>query len=111
MYTSRLFTLFVTIAFMAVIALTIHKALATSAVVQADRTYDQIVPVTGSTFKAQSVPDAAAQGVTDYVRAHSNLSVQAVPEAVVQSVTDYIRLHSDLSLREYNLGERYGVLP
>lgn len=111
MYTSRLFTLFMAIALMAVIALTIHEALATSAVVQADRKYDQIVPVTGSTFKAQSVPDAAAQGVIDYIGAHSNPSVQAVPEAAVQSVTDYIRLHSDLSLREYDLGERYGDLP
>jgi len=62
--------------------------------------------------KAQSVPEAGAQGVADYIRAHSNSSAQVVPDASVQSVADYIRLHSnDLSFREYQLGERYGVMP
>jgi hypothetical protein len=95
-----------------------------------------IMPNTGgSLFTAQSVPEAGAQGVADYIRAHSSPSAQAVldastqgvatylkahsspstqavPETEVQSVADYIRLHSDdLSLREVQLGERYGVLP
>ena len=81
-----------------------------------------IIPNTGaSLFTAQSVPEAGAQGVADYIRAHSNPSAQAVPETGMQSVMDYIRLHSnDLSLREYTqeqafreywLGERYGVTP
>ena len=71
-----------------------------------------IIPNTGSHFKAQSVPEAGVQSVTDYLRVHSNPSAQAVPDASVQSVMNYIRLHSnDLSLREYELGERYGVTP
>ena len=72
-----------------------------------------IIPETGgSSFTAQSAPEASAQGVAAYIRAHSNASAQAVPEAGVQSVTDYIRLHSNNpSLREYILGERYGQIP
>jgi hypothetical protein len=72
-----------------------------------------IIPNTsGSPFTAQSVPEAGAQGVAAYIRAHSSPRAQAVPEAEAQSVANYIRLHSDdLSLREYLLGERYGVLP
>ena len=53
-----------------------------------------IIPNTGSFILAQTVPEAAAQGVTDYIRAHSDPSAQAVPEAGVQSVADYLRLHS-----------------
>ena len=65
-----------------------------------------------SNSSAQTVPEAGVQGVNDYILAHRNSSAQAVPDASVQSVTDYIRLHSDnLSLREYELGERYGVIP
>jgi hypothetical protein len=94
-----------------------------------------IIPNTGSPFKAQSVPEAGAQGVagylqahrvpyaqtvpdaavqsvTDYLQMHSSPSAQTVPDASVQSVMNYIRLHSnDLSLREYDLGERYGETP
>jgi hypothetical protein len=72
-----------------------------------------IIPNTGDApLEAQSVPEAGAQGVAHYVRAHSNPSAQVVLDASVQSVADYIRLHSnDLSFREYQLGERYGALP
>lgn len=54
---------------------------------------------TSSPIRAQTVPEAAVQSVTDYLRVHSaGLPSQAVPEAAVQSVTDYLRLHStDLS--------------
>jgi hypothetical protein len=55
------------------------------------------VPVTGSSSQPQSVPDAAARGVADYIRAHSNPSAQAVPEASVQSVADYLQMHSSRS--------------
>jgi hypothetical protein len=52
------------------------------------------IPETGAPAAAQSVPEAAVQGVTDYLKAHSNPSGQAVPDASVQSVADYLRLHS-----------------
>ena len=55
------------------------------------------LPVTGSSAQAQTVPDAAAQGVADYLRAHSSPSAQAVPDAAVQSVADYLQLHSSPS--------------
>lgn len=42
MYTNRLFALFVAIALIAVTTLTVRDALPTSAIVQADRKYDQI---------------------------------------------------------------------
>ena len=65
-----------------------------------------------SSSSVQVVPEASVQSVADYVQAHSNPSAQVVPDASVQSVADYIRLHSnDLSFREYYLGERYGLLP
>jgi hypothetical protein len=44
---------------------------------------------------AQSVPEAGVQGVAGYINAHSNPSVQSVPDASVQSVADYLRLHSN----------------
>ena len=53
------------------------------------------IPETGSPFQDQSVPDAASQGVANYINAHSSPFAQSVPEAGVQSVADYIRLHSN----------------
>ena len=51
------------------------------------------IPNTGSPFKAQSVPEAGAQGVAGYLQAHSVPYAQIVPEAAVQSVADYLRVH------------------
>ena len=103
MFTNRLFNLFVATALVAVGTLAIQDVSRPAT----------ITPNTGDTpHKAQSVPEAGAQGIANYVRAHSNSSAQVVPDASVQSVADYIRLHSnDLSFREYQLGERYGVTP
>ena len=47
---------------------------------------------------AQSVPDAAVQGVNDYLRAHSAGQAaasqgQAAPDANAQAVLDYLRAH------------------
>jgi len=57
-----------------------------------------IIPNTGgSPFTAQSVPEADAQGVAAYIRAHSGPSAQAVPDASTQSVAAYIHLHSNAS--------------
>ena len=42
---------------------------------------------------AQSVPDAASQGIANYIRAHSNPYVQAVPNAADQGVTNYLQVH------------------
>jgi len=55
------------------------------------------IPNTGAGAPAQpqSVPEAAVQGVADYINAHSGPFAQSVPDAGVQSVTDYIRLHSN----------------
>ncbi len=70
------------------------------------------IPNTGSPSQVQTVPDASMQSVANYLQVHSIPYAQTVPDAAVQSVMDYIRLHSnDLSLREYDLGERYGVTP
>jgi hypothetical protein len=42
----------------------------------------------------QSVPSAADQGVTSYLRAHGvGTTVQTVPDPNVQSVMDYLRAH------------------
>jgi hypothetical protein len=52
--------------------------------------------VAGSPIQAQTVPDAAVQSVTDYLRAHSigqSIQAQTVPDAAVQSVMDYLRAH------------------
>jgi hypothetical protein len=54
---------------------------------------EAVVPVTGSSSRSQSVPDAAAQGVAGYIDAHSDPAAQAVPDAAVQSVTDYLHAH------------------
>jgi len=71
-----------------------------------------MLPITGSPVKAQTVPEAGAQGVAGYLQAHRVPYAQTVPDAAVQSVMNYIRLHgNDLSLREYDLGERYGETP
>jgi hypothetical protein len=53
-----------------------------------------IIPDTGSPSRAQSVPEAGVQSVTDYLRVHSSSPAQAVPEAGVQSVADYLRVHN-----------------
>ena len=42
---------------------------------------------------AQSVPEAAAQGVADYIAAHSDSSAQTVPDASAQSVANYLQAH------------------
>jgi hypothetical protein len=58
------------------------------------------IPNTGAgapAVQAQSVPDASAQGVTNYINAHSGPSAQSVPEAGVQGVAGYINAHSDSS--------------
>jgi len=56
-----------------------------------------LIPNTGAgaAVQAQTVPDASAQGVANYINAHnSGSSAQAVPDASVQSVSDYLNAHS-----------------
>lgn len=47
-----------------------------------------------SLIKAQSVPDAASQGIAGYILAHSDLSAQSVPDASAQGVQGYLQAHS-----------------
>jgi hypothetical protein len=57
---------------------------------------EETMPVTRSLVQAQTVPDAAAQGVANYLRAHSaNLPATTVIDPAAQSVLDYINLHSN----------------
>ena len=92
MSTNRLFTLFVAIVLMAVIALTIHEALATSAIVQADRKYDQIEQARLN--KSLSSAHTAGKYDDRYDRMNTLPSADRSYDALE-------------SLR----GERYGVVP
>lgn len=56
------------------------------------------IPLTGSSSRPQSVPDAAAQGVAGYIEAHSGPSVQVGPEAAVQGVAGYLQAHDTGSI-------------
>ncbi len=47
-----------------------------------------------SRITGQVVPDAASQGVAGYVGAHALPSAQLVPDAAAQGVNNYLRAHS-----------------
>lgn len=57
MFTNRFFNLFVAVALLAVIALTTREAIATSAVMRADRTYDQVEQVRDQRLTSLSAVD------------------------------------------------------
>ena len=59
-----------------------------------------IVPNTGGPVQAQTVPEAGAQGVSNYINAHGNSSAQSVPEAGAQGVLSYINAHSNPLITE-----------
>ena len=52
-----------------------------------------IVPQTGGSVEAQSVPEAGVQGVASYIEAHSGPSAQTVPNAAAQGVSSYLQAH------------------
>jgi len=54
---------------------------------------DTGAPVAAQNMLAQTVPEAAGQGVAGYIAAHSISSGQSVPEAAVQGVAGYLRGH------------------
>ena len=59
-----------------------------------------MVPNTGAgapAVRAQSVPEAGVQGISNYINAHNSASAQKVPEAGAQGVTNYINAHGNPS--------------
>jgi hypothetical protein len=111
---TRSFNLFIVVGIVIVLSI---AALATKDV---NRRTAIIPNTSGSPFTAQSVPEAGAQGLAAYLRAHSSPSAQAVPDAAVQGVTGYLQAHSmsplitdpaAKSVMDYLRAHGYGVLP